>query len=314
MPIYEADPWRAQYFDDVRCPAQVHIPTDDRLAYELHPQHRWVYNKLLVAKSQGLACGTRAVMPLQFPVFTKPTTNLRGMGVGGHVLHNAAEFRELCAAEDFWSTYLRGWHVSTDWAVVQGEPVWCRHARGIPAPGGTFYYWVIEAGRREPMEYYCRRWIRSHLRDYTGMVNLETIGGRIIEVHLRFADQWPDLYGAHWTESVVDLYGCGVWSFHDSARREGYSVVLFAPHGRRYAHPRARRLQEYRATDDVKSVQITFFQHLPPEAHAMPPGGFRLAVINCTKLSAGLALRARMALDFGLGAGRGDPRAAARTS
>jgi hypothetical protein len=31
------------------------------------------------------------------------------------------------------------------------------------------------------------------------MVNLETIGGRIIEVHLRFADQWPDLYGARWT-------------------------------------------------------------------------------------------------------------------
>ena len=27
------------------------------------------------------------------------------------------------------------------------------------------------------------------------MINLETIGGRIIEVHLRFADQWPDLYG-----------------------------------------------------------------------------------------------------------------------
>ena len=30
---------------------------------------------------------------------------------------------------------------------------------------------------------------------YTGMVNFETIGGRIIEAHLRFADQWPDLYG-----------------------------------------------------------------------------------------------------------------------
>jgi hypothetical protein len=49
-------------------------------------------------------------------------------------------------------------------------------------------------------------------------------------------------------------------------------------------------------------VQITFFPHLAPEAHAMPPGGFRLAVINCNELTAGLALRARMAADFGLGA------------
>ena len=39
------------------------------------------------------------------------------------------------------------------------------------------------------------------------MVNLETIGARIIEVHLRFADQWPDLYGGEpWVESLVRLY------------------------------------------------------------------------------------------------------------
>ena len=36
----------------------------------------------------------------------------------------------------------------------------------------------------------------KHLAGYTGMLNLETIGGTIIEAHLRFADQWPDLYGA----------------------------------------------------------------------------------------------------------------------
>ncbi|HEY2807453.1 MAG TPA: hypothetical protein VGI91_01545 [Steroidobacteraceae bacterium] len=301
MPIHEKDPWRAQYFDGVPCPRQVHIPTDDALAYELYPAHRWVYNKLLVAESQGLACGAGATVPAQFPVFSKPITNLRGMGVGSRLVRSLAEFRSAGGEENFWSVYLTGSHVSTDWAIVAGEPVWCRHARGIPAAGGTFDYWVIEAGRREPMEYYCRRWIRAHLRGYTGMLNLETIGGRIIEVHLRFADQWPDLYGGRWIESLVTLYGRGSWSFADRERRDGYSVVLFGPHGVRYRYPHARLLQRYREVGGVTSVQVTFFQHLPPAAHAMPPGGFRLAVINCTRLSAGLALRARMAADFGLG-------------
>jgi hypothetical protein len=312
MPIHEADPWRAQYFSDVPCPAQVHIPTDDALAYELNPQHRWVYNKLLVAKSQGLACGTHAVTPLHFPVFSKPITNLRGMGMGSRVLRSVAEFQELSAGDHFWSAYLTGWHVSTDWAVMQGEPVWCRHARGIPGQGGTFNYWIVEADRREPMEYYCRRWIRTHLYGYTGMVNLETIGGRIIEVHLRFADQWPDLYGEGWTEAVVNLYGGGLWRFNEGVRREGYSVALFGPHGLRYAHPPGRLLKEYRGMPGISSVQITFFQHLAPEAHAMPPGGFRLAVINCTQLSAGLTLRARMAAQFGLAPGRREPTVEAR--
>jgi hypothetical protein len=50
-----------------------------------------------------------------------------------------------------------------------------------------------------------RRW---HLPGYT-ILNIETIGGRIIEAHLRFADQWPDLYGAGWVAAVIALYATG---------------------------------------------------------------------------------------------------------
>jgi hypothetical protein len=51
--------------------------------------------------------------------------------------------------------------------------------------------------------------VHRHLGGYTGMLNVETIGGTIIEAHLRFADQWPDLYGAGWVEAVVGLYEHG---------------------------------------------------------------------------------------------------------
>jgi hypothetical protein len=195
---------------------------------------------------------------------------------------------------------LTGDHISSDWAVVQGETAWCRHTRGIPGAGGTFDYWIIEARLRRRLERYCRAWIRTNLPDYTGMVNIETIGGRIIEAHLRFADQWPDLYGQRWLEAVVRLYSQGRWEFADGRRTEGYSVVLFGPHGRSYAYPSPEQLAAYRAAPALRSVQITFFPDRPPRAHVMPPGGFRLAVINSGCLEAALRLRARMARDFGL--------------
>ena len=59
----------------------------------------------------------------------------------------------------------------------------------------------------------------------------------MIEVHLRMSDQWPDLYGAGWVDALVRLYHERAWDFADDDRRDGYSVVLFGPHGPRYRHP-----------------------------------------------------------------------------
>ena len=55
--------------------AQIHIeiPTDDPDCYRLYPRHRWIYNKLFVAESQGLACGPHGLEPTTYPVFSKPT-------------------------------------------------------------------------------------------------------------------------------------------------------------------------------------------------------------------------------------------------
>ncbi len=300
MPIYESDPWRAQYFDSIVCPESVHIPTDDSMAYEFNPLHRRVYNKLWVARSQGLECGPQAISPSHYPMFSKPVTNLKGMGLGSRVLRNEQDYREHCHPGDFWMRRLAGEHVSTDWALVNGEPRWCRHTLGITGALGTFDFWIVQARRRPGLEKYCGDWIRRNLRDYTGMLNIETIGGQIIEVHLRFADQWPDLYGCHWVDATVRLYRDKVWLFSETTRTDGYSVVLFGPHGKRYPYPCAAKLAAYRATSGVSSVQITFFADRPLTAHAMPPGGFRLAVINCSNVDVGLRIRATMARAFGL--------------
>lgn len=298
MPIHEHDPWREQYFVGVDCPPEVVIPTDDEDAHALFPAQRWIYDRRTIARSQGLACGLHDEPPGRYPVFCKPCVNLKGMGIGTSVLRNAADFHERCVPGRFWMQLLRGTHVSSDIAVMAGRAVWFRHTQGIPAAAGTFDHWIVAAARKPALERYLRRWIHGQLSDYTGMINVETIGGRIIEMHLRFADQWPDLYGDGWLQAVVRLYHRGEWRFDDGQRLDGYSVVLFGPHRQAYRYPDADRLAGYRASAGISSVQITFDGARPAAAHAMPPGGFRLAVINTQDFAAGVRLRELIARDF----------------
>jgi hypothetical protein len=300
MPFCEADPWRLQYFEGVPCPPEVRIPTEDPDAWEWYPEHRWVYDKLRVTASQGVTCAPHGVVPPRFPVFSKPITNLRGMGVGSSVIADEAQYRRQLTPGHFWLTLLEGDHVSTDLAVEHGAVRWWRHCRGVPAAAGTFDYWTIEAAPRPTLETYLGGWVGRHLGSYTGMLNLESIGGRIIDAHLRFADQWPDLYGPGWLEAVVGLYARGRWSFEEGGRRDGYSVVLFGPHGREYRHPTAQQVARVRSIPQVSSVQITFHPDRAAAAHPMPPGGFRLAIVNCTNLEAGRAARAALAGYFPL--------------
>ena len=296
MPICEADPWRLQYFAHVKTAAN--IATEDADAWLWYPAHRWVYDKLRVALSQGLDAGPHGTKPPRFPMFSKPITNLKGMGIGSRLLRSQADYERHYVAGHFWMTLLEGRHVSSDLAVVDGEPRWWRHVTGKPAGEGTFDYWLVHAEPDGGIENRCGAWVRKHLAGYSGMLNLETIGGAIIEVHLRFADQWPDLYGAGWVEAIVRLYENGVWEFADADRRDGYSVVLFGPHGVRYRHPPPSLIEAVKRMRGVCSVQITFHENLPPQQHPMPPGGFRLAVVNGFDLAGALAARERLREHF----------------
>lgn len=295
MPIREADPWRLQYFTGFVCPEGVNIPTEDADAWEWYPAQRWVYDKLKIAHSQGIAAAPHGVMPQAFPVFSKPIVNLRGMGTGSQTIRSATQYHCAIQPGHFWMALLTGAHVSTDVAVVNGVAMWWRHATGIPRAGGTFDRWIIHAEDRPALEHACATWITATLPGYTGMLNLETIGGRIIEVHLRFADQWPDLYGPGWVPALIALYAEQRWEFADTHRRTGYSVILFGPPGQRGRQPPLALVEAIRQRPGISSVQITFHADRHARLHAMPPGGFRLAIVNCTSLTAGRAARRDLA-------------------
>jgi hypothetical protein len=238
MPICEADPWRMQYFEGADCPPGVNVPTEDADAWEWNPEFRWIYDKIVIARNQGLDAGPHGTLPPSFSVFSKPIVNLKGMRVDTRIIHSAADYALHQTSGHMWMIMLEGRHVSTDVAIVGGEPRWWRHVTGQSAGEGTFDHGTVHADREPEIERYCGEWIARHLRGYTGMLNIETIGGRMIEMHLRFSDQWPDLHGPGWVQALVGLYAAGRWDFADDDRREGYSVVLFGPKGRSTISPR----------------------------------------------------------------------------
>ena len=160
-----------------------------------------------------------------------------------------------------------------------------------------FDFWTIHAAPVPALEACLGEWVERNLGGYTGMVNFETIGGVIIECHLRFADQWCDLYGNGWNAALVDLHASGAWH-HADCPRDGYSLALFARHGQRYHHPAADHQLAIRAMPGVASLQITFHEYKAPQDHPMPPGGFRLGIVNAWSVEEGKAARRKLAEAF----------------
>ncbi|MBI1245123.1 MAG: hypothetical protein GC202_08965 [Alphaproteobacteria bacterium] len=300
MAYLGVDPWRRQYFAPVPCPRGIDIPVDEASAWRVHPEFRHVHNKLWICQSQGLAHGPHGVTPPSFPVFSKPIYNMRGMGTGSRVLRDAGDYRRHLQPGHMWMPLFTGAHVSTDLALAGGRAKWIRHTTGIPRRGGTFDRWIVHAERMPELERRLARWARRGLQGFTGIANVETIGGRIIECHLRMAEQWLDLNGEGWLAAVTGLYRHGTWKFDDARRRTGYSVVLFAPHGRSWRVPPRATIDRLRARPDIASIQITFDPRRTPATHAMPPGGFRLAIVNCWNLAAGRRVRRELAQAFGV--------------
>lgn len=277
------------------------VPFGDVYAYLRYPKHNYIYNKILVAESQNINCAPHGIEPKKYPVFCKPIYNLRGMGKNSQVAADQKTLRSIMEPGCFWMELLTGVHVSTDVVLVKGQPVWWKHATGIPAKGGMFSLWTIHAGPFKKIESYCGAWFRKHLKGYTGLVNTETIGGKMIEVHLRHSEQWRDLYGEEWMRAVVTLFKKGVWRYRDSQSKDAYSIPLFAPHhGAPYKPPSRTYLNALQKQKGILKITISFHTTRTPEFHSMPPGGFRLAVINCGDLKAGMEVKKQLARAFGV--------------
>lgn len=154
---------------------------DDVQAWSAFPNHRLWFNKLWLSDRLGYVCGPGGVpIPVTGTYVVRPIYNLVGMGVGARKCTLERGDVRSVPPGYFWCEWFEGEHLSatyvwadSDWAPVS---VW----RGVHAGGSLsrFAYW--ERSERVP-----QLPALIHALNGIPVINVEFVGDRPIEVHLR---------------------------------------------------------------------------------------------------------------------------------
>ncbi|MGB0722695.1 MAG: hypothetical protein ACPGU7_09905 [Gammaproteobacteria bacterium] len=211
MPFFGVLPERSHLFTPQ---PRAHIGVNDAHAWRLNPRHHQVYDKLGLALCQGLVAAPCGVSPTDCglagdtPLMVKPITNLAGMSLGARVL--AARDIEPWPGH-FWSPLLEGPQFSTDALLLDGTVVWSGHTHASEERDAQRpIHWSL--GVEAPDAERCLHHLAGHLlRGYTGLCNLETIGGKAIEMHLRGSNGFLDFYPEGFVQAWVNLVDDRTW-------------------------------------------------------------------------------------------------------
>lgn len=159
------------------------VPTSDIEAWVANPTHHEIYNKLWIAETQCIPCGPMGIYPSKYPVIFKPIINLYGMSRGIRIVNNDDEYEKYKVDGMFWSDFLTGPQHCVDLVLVDGKIVYSGALLSHLGPMGSFDYHETLTDYELPDS--IRDWISVALDDYTGCVNMDVIGNKIVEVHLR---------------------------------------------------------------------------------------------------------------------------------
>ena len=182
----------------------------------------WIFDKLIIARKQGISAAPAGIpVPRSAEYIVRPITNIRMMGRGAQRMWIQAGDDEPVPDGFFWSEILTGPHISVDYhwgeqaLAVQGF-------RDDPARLDRFSHWAkIEADLPLPK-------ILHGLEDHQEWINVEYIGDRMIEVHLRYNDDFAnhdaDEIWPVWPESGREPPENCVWYESAAGDRLGFWI------------------------------------------------------------------------------------------
>lgn len=145
----------------------------------------WIYDKLILAKKLGYNAGPAGVpVPFSAWYIVKPITNIRMMGRGSSKVYLAPESDNLVPDGYFWTEYFKGRHITVDYHFGKQSTT----AEGFKLPGSLtkFYKW-----QKIDYSFELPELLKPIANKYEWF-NIEIIGDRIIEVHLRYNDDFTN--------------------------------------------------------------------------------------------------------------------------
>lgn len=228
------DFWHRPFFDKFTPQQTQAIAWSDYEAVIKYPRHAKVYDKAWLFRELNQQFWLE---PPEKEAFVKPRINLWGMGRGARV-HKPGNIYE--EADLVFSPALSGRHLSTDLLLEAGRLKAAVIFQGIPRSSG-FDYWVrrVESLPKKVLD------VIDILQDFTGLANVETVGGEVIEVHLRGSLQFFDI-SSHLFECALGLRR------HLSEAKPGFSLVV---HSKKDGYPLLDRTLPP-SPDSITSVQL----------------------------------------------------------
>lgn len=181
------DPWKIRITKNV--------PDFDGQAYKKYPKHNFVYDKLWICKSQNVRSGTledlieNRYKAQNYPIFIKPRWGHKSASSKNcYKIHSYEELLKYKHIPDMmWSEFIKDTEGMTDFMVHKGSIVhqitykYSDTQHGVVADD-----WKYISPDNQPPEYVVS-WMNTHMKEYTGICNVQYRGNTIIEVGLRCA-------------------------------------------------------------------------------------------------------------------------------
>ena len=165
------------------------LPLFDSIAYSKYPEHNFVYDKLYIAKTQNLKCGLLKDIEfdnIQYPIFIKPRYGHKTeTSKNCFKIKNKGQVKKYIKYHDMmWSEYIKDKESMTDFILLNGNIVYqITYDYSQSTNGFVDEYKFISIDNKPPEKVVS--WVNNNLKGYTGVVNAQYKGDKIIEVGLR---------------------------------------------------------------------------------------------------------------------------------
>lgn len=159
---------------------------EDLVWYNINPDHIWVLDKLILSKKLGYICGPTGIdVPKPGWYVVRPCVNAMGLGLGAKKVFIERETMHLPIGH-FWCEWFEGRHYSVDYWPKYGTKVFT--IEGIKSPAFAMYGELVKWEKwikvKDKKEHVIPDILYPIIQNYY-QINLEFIGNKPIEVHLR---------------------------------------------------------------------------------------------------------------------------------
>jgi hypothetical protein len=181
------------YIDKFQTHLTNQMPFFDGACYIRYPRHNFVYDKLWIVKSQGLHGGRLEKLSgkedkVSYPIFIKPRW--------GHLSASSKNCFKISSAEELkkyidypnmiWSEFIDAKEGMTDYVLLKGQIMHQITYIYSDKQNGFSDDWKYISPDSKPPPI-ITEWVKQHMTEFTGVVNVQYRSDKIIEVGLRLA-------------------------------------------------------------------------------------------------------------------------------